>query len=468
LKIVGTNSFLKGKMGKAKLIYRCTNCGTAYGKWLGRCTTCGEWNSLVEEASGVESARSGIKPSPVVSKSRLLNLEEITGEPEYRLKFYDDELNRVLGGGVVPGSLILLAGEPGIGKSTLLLQNLLNFSFPSIFVSGEESPAQVKLRAHRIPGVGSSLRLFAETRLEDILAVVMAEKPDLVVIDSIQTVYADSVESTPGSIVQIRECTGAIMRLAKEEGIAFVLVGHINKEGSIAGPKILEHMVDVVLQFEGDRHHNYRMVRSLKNRFGGANELGIYEMDSNGLRPVSNPSELLVGQNAGGLSGSAICAALEGARPLLIETQALVSSAAYGTPQRNPNGIDLRRLHMLLAVLEKRCGFRLASHDVFVNLAGGLKIDDPALDLAVCMAILSSFHDITIPSSILFTGEVGLSGEIRPVQRMNDRIKEAERLGYETIFAPASNSVSNEKNERSGIKIKIVSRIEQVVEDLFG
>lgn len=454
-------------MAKSKIFYRCTNCDSKFGKWMGRCTTCGEWNTLVEDAEVRDnSGPSGIKPAAVIPRGRLLKLDEITGEPEYRLSFQDDELNRVLGGGIVPGSLILLAGEPGIGKSTLLLQNMLNFTRPNIYIAGEESVTQVKLRASRLSGKGAQFRIFAETRLEDILAVVMSEKPAVVIIDSIQTIYADSIDSTPGSIVQIRECTAALMRIAKEEGIAFVLVGHINKEGSIAGPKILEHMVDVVLQFEGDRHHNYRMVRSLKNRFGGANELGIYEMLGNGLRPVSNPSELLVGQYESTLSGSAICAALEGARPLLIETQALVSSAAYGTPQRNPNGIDLRRLHMLLAVLEKRCGFRLAAHDVFVNLAGGIKIDDPGLDLAVCMAILSSFHDIPLPQSVLFTGEVGLSGEIRPVQRLNDRIKEAGRLGYKTLFAPSAAGV--DVPSRKDIQIKNVRRIDEVVEEMFG
>lgn len=389
-----------------------------------------------------------------------------TGE-DPRLDLQDDELNRVLGGGLVPGSLILLGGEPGIGKSTLILQTVLSLSsLKTLYISGEESARQLKLRADRINPSSQNCYIVCETNLEQIFVHIQNTKPDFVVIDSIQTVFTDVVESSPGSVSQVRECSAAILKFAKETGTPVILIGHINKEGSIAGPKVLEHIVDTVLQFEGDQHYMYRILRSIKNRFGSTAELGIYEMRQNGLREVSNPSELLLTQNHEGLSGVSIAAAIEGVRPFLIETQALVSTAAYGTPQRSATGFDIRRMNMLLAVLEKRAGFKLVQKDVFLNIAGGLKVNDPAIDMAVISAVLSSSLDISIERNVCMAGEVGLSGEIRPVNRIEQRILEAEKLGFTKILIPHNNL----KGFTTKVNIEIISvrKVEEAFRQLFG
>lgn len=421
-------------MAKTKTVYICSHCGADSPKWLGKCPNCGEWNTYVEEvvAKEVPSAK---RPAPSGlserGQARPVLLRDITAEKEDRLDLKDQELNRVLGGGLVKGSLVLIGGEPGIGKSTLVLQTILKLhDLKVLYVSGEESYRQLKMRADRLAPDSQNCLILCETNLEQIFVQAQNVQPDLLIIDSIQTIFTELVESSPGSVSQVRECSAAILKYAKESGVPVLLIGHINKEGSIAGPKVLEHIVDTVLQFEGDQHYMYRILRSIKNRFGSTAELGIYEMRQEGLREVSNPSELLLTQNHEGLSGVAIAAAIEGIRPFLIETQALVSSAVYGTPQRSATGFDIRRMNMLLAVLEKRAGFKLAQKDVFLNIAGGLRVNDPAIDLAVLAAVLSSSLDISIEPGVCMAGEVGLSGEIRPVNRIEQRIMEAEKLGF--------------------------------------
>lgn len=458
-------------MVKTKTVFVCSNCGADSPKWVGKCPNCGEWNTYVEEIVAKESSarnRTVASLRQDKEKSRPVMLKEITSEEETRIDLHDAELNRVLGGGLVKGSLVLIGGEPGIGKSTLVLQTILNLKdIKVLYVSGEESYKQLKLRADRLSSDSSNCFILCETNLEQILVQAQNVKPDFLIIDSIQTIFTETVESSPGSVAQVRECSAAILKYAKESGVPVFLIGHINKEGSIAGPKVLEHIVDTVLQFEGDQHYMYRILRSIKNRFGSTAELGIYEMRQNGLREVSNPSELLLTQNHDGLSGVAIAAAIEGVRPFLIETQGLVSSAVYGTPQRSSTGFDLRRMNMLLAVLEKRAGFKLVQKDVFLNIAGGLKVNDPAIDLAVLSAILSSSLDITIESGTCMAGEVGLSGEIRPVNRIEQRILEAEKLGFNRIFIPYNNLKGFDVS-KCKIQIIQVRKVEEAFRGLFG
>lgn len=439
---------------------------------MGKCTSCGEWNTMVEEVimKGNETQREkrqvwkskeGKKeaPKPVA----IPNIK--TGNTQ-RVVTQDGELNRVLGGGLVSGSLVLIGGQPGIGKSTLLLQLALTLDMTILYVSGEESEEQIKMRAERLGLKNRECYILTETNVSKILTHAQNLDPDLIIIDSIQTVSSPHIDSTPGSISQVRECAGDLQRFAKETNIPVFIIGHINKEGSIAGPKLLEHIVDTVLQFEGDRHYTYRILRTIKNRFGSTAEMGIYEMQANGLRQVSNPSELLLSQKEEELSGSAIAATLEGMRPMLIETQALVSTAVYGTPQRTATGFDLRRLSMLLAVLEKRCGFMFGQNDVFLNIAGGIKVDDPAIDLSIVTALISSLEDVCIPSNICFAGEVGLSGEIRAVNRIDQRIQEADKLGFEMIFISKYNTKGLDM-ERYEIEIVTISKIEELYEKLF-
>ncbi|MCR9263831.1 MAG: DNA repair protein RadA [Flavobacteriaceae bacterium] len=452
-------------MAKTKTAFFCQNCGTQYAKWVGQCSACKEWNTIVEEVVQKEDKRSW-KASSVSDKkaNKPLRVSEITHESELRLDTKDQEFNRVLGGGLVPGSLTLLGGEPGIGKSTLLLQIALKLPFKILYVSGEESQRQIKMRADRIQPNSENCYILTETKTQNIFQQIASLEPDLVVIDSIQTLHTDYIESAAGSISQIRECTAELIKFAKESHTPVILVGHITKDGTIAGPKILEHMVDTVLQFEGDRNYVYRILRSLKNRFGSTAELGIYEMQGSGLREVNNPSEVLISKNDEDLSGTAIAATVEGMRPLLIEIQALVSTAVYGTPQRSATGFNAKRLNMLLAVLEKRAGFKLAAKDVFLNITGGISVDDPAIDLAVLAAILSSNADIPIEKGICFAAEVGLAGEIRPVQRVDQRILEAEKLGFSTIFVSKSNKIGL---KNTSIQIHKVSKIEDIVSSLF-
>lgn len=458
-------------MAKTKTVYICSNCGADSPKWIGKCPNCGEWNTYVEETVVKESpaARRGAAAFSSSTKPRPVLLRDISAEKEERLDMKDEELNRVLGGGLVCGSLVLIGGEPGIGKSTLILQTVLKLpELRVLYVSGEESSKQLKMRADRIDPDNQNCLILCETNLEQIFAHVENVKPDLLVVDSIQTVFTENVESSPGSITQVRECSAAILKYAKESGVPVLLIGHINKEGSIAGPKVLEHIVDTVLQFEGDQHYMYRILRSIKNRFGSTAELGIYEMRQDGLRQVSNPSELLLTQNHEGLSGVAIAAAIEGIRPFLIETQALVSTAVYGTPQRSATGFDIRRMNMLLAVLEKRAGFKLAQKDVFLNIAGGLRVNDPAIDLAVLSAILSSSLDISIKTGVCMAGEIGLSGEIRPVNRIEQRIMEAEKLGFSRIIIPFNNLKGFNASPKSRIEIVQVRKVEEAFRQLFG
>lgn len=458
-------------MAKTKTVYICSNCGADSPKWIGKCPNCGEWNTYVEETVVKESpaARRGAAAFSSSTKPRPVLLRDISAEKEERLDMKDEELNRVLGGGLVRGSLVLIGGEPGIGKSTLILQTVLKLpELRVLYVSGEESSKQLKMRADRIDPDNQNCLILCETNLEQIFAQVENVKPDLLVVDSIQTVFTENVESSPGSITQVRECSAAILKYAKESGVPVLLIGHINKEGSIAGPKVLEHIVDTVLQFEGDQHYMYRILRSIKNRFGSTAELGIYEMRQDGLRQVSNPSELLLTQNHEGLSGVAIAAAIEGIRPFLIETQGLVSTAVYGTPQRSATGFDIRRMNMLLAVLEKRAGFKLAQKDVFLNIAGGLRVNDPAIDLAVLSAILSSSLDISIETGVCMAGEIGLSGEIRPVNRIEQRIMEAEKLGFSRIIIPFNNLKGFNASPKSCIEIVQVRKVEEAFRQLFG
>lgn len=458
-------------MAKTKTVYICSHCGADSPKWLGKCPNCGEWNTYVEEvvAKEVPSAK---RPAPSGlserGQARPVLLRDITAEKEDRLDLKDQELNRVLGGGLVKGSLVLIGGEPGIGKSTLVLQTILKLhDLKVLYVSGEESYRQLKMRADRLAPDSQNCLILCETNLEQIFVQAQNVQPDLLIIDSIQTIFTELVESSPGSVSQVRECSAAILKYAKESGVPVLLIGHINKEGSIAGPKVLEHIVDTVLQFEGDQHYMYRILRSIKNRFGSTAELGIYEMRQEGLREVSNPSELLLTQNHEGLSGVAIAAAIEGIRPFLIETQALVSSAVYGTPQRSATGFDIRRMNMLLAVLEKRAGFKLAQKDVFLNIAGGLRVNDPAIDLAVLAAVLSSSLDISIEPGVCMAGEVGLSGEIRPVNRIEQRIMEAEKLGFSRILIPYNN-LKGFDTSRCRIQIAQVRKVEEAFRQLFG
>lgn len=453
-------------MVKIKTVYVCSNCGNDSPKWLGKCPVCGEWNTYVEESINTSPTKKKTDIFDTVkAKPQLLKTVETGEDPRMDMK--DGELNRVLGGGLVLGSLVLLGGEPGIGKSTLVLQTVLKLeNIKTLYISGEESSRQLKMRADRINPANENCYILCETNLEQIFVNIKNLEPDFVVIDSIQTIYSENIESSPGSVSQVRECAASILKFAKETGTPVVLIGHINKEGSIAGPKVLEHIVDAVLQFDGDQHYMYRILRSIKNRFGSTAELGIYEMRQNGLREVSNPSELLLTQNHEGLSGVAISAAIEGIRPFLIETQALVSTAAYGTPQRSATGFDIRRMNMLLAVLEKRAGFKLIQKDVFLNIAGGLKVNDPAMDLAVLSAVLSSNLDIAIEQHTCMAGEVGLSGEIRPVNRIEQRILEAEKLGFNRIVVPQNNL----KGFTSKTKIEIVQvrKVEEAFRELFG
>ena len=430
--------------------YICSNCGAKAPQMLGRCPVCGEWGTY-EESTVAPAAgnKRGISPRGSAQPQRI---QDITATEEMRIDMQSAELNRVLGGGLVPGSLVLLGGEPGIGKSTLALQVLMRMGERrTLYASGEESAKQLKLRAERLAGSPDNLYIMAETSLERILDSVTDLQPDLVVIDSIQTIGTEAIEASIGSLSQVRECAARILQYAKEKNVPFIIVGHINKEGSLAGPKVLEHIVDTVLQFEGDQHYIYRILRAQKNRFGSISELGIFQMQQDGLREVTNPSELLLSGNREGLSGIAIAAAVEGVRPLLIEVQALVASAAYGTPQRSSTGFDGRRLNMLLAVLEKRVGFKLLQKDVFVNIAGGLRVNDPAIDLAVLAAVLSSNMDVALDTNICLTGEVGLSGEIRPVNRIDQRIREAEKLGFEQIIIPAG-----QKYNPHNLRIRII------------
>lgn len=453
-------------MSKIKTTFFCQNCGTSYAKWQGQCNACKEWNTIAEEVIQKEEKKSW-NPTQTESKRTVkpLKIHEIDSTEEIRMDTRDNELNRVLGGGIVPGSLILLGGEPGIGKSTLLLQISLKLPYKTLYVSGEESQKQIKMRAERINPLSDNCYILTETKTQNIFKQIEAIQPEIVIIDSIQTLHTDYIESSPGSISQIRETTAELIKFAKETNIPVILIGHITKDGTIAGPKILEHMVDTVLQFEGDRNHIYRILRSLKNRFGSTAELGIYEMLGSGLREVSNPSEILISHKEEQLSGTAIASTLEGMRPLMIEIQALVSTAVYGTPQRSTTGYNAKRLNMILAVLEKRAGFRLGAKDVFLNVTGGISVDDPAIDLAVVAAILSSNEDIPVDKDFCFAGEVGLSGEIRPVNRVDQRIQEAEKLGFSAIFVSKYNKISLKKTV---IKVRLVSKIEDVVGELFG
>ena len=493
-------------MAKAtKTVYLCNSCGEDQPKWFGRCPVCGEWNTCVEQTVYKPTSQQTVKASSLLGNTTSvpLTLSEIETSDEIRLDTHDDELNRVLGGGLVQGSLILLGGEPGIGKSTLVLQTVLHMPERRVlYVSGEESASQLKMRAERLMGVrgerlgafgamdnyqlsiinhqvsnpspitpNPNLFILCETNLEQILAQVKAVQPELIIIDSIQTLWTESVDSSPGSITQIRECASSILKTVKENGIPTILIGHITKEGSLAGPKVLEHIVDAVLQFEGDQHYMYRILRAQKNRFGSTAELGIYEMRQDGLREVSNPSELLLTDRHSGMSGVCIAAAVEGVRPFLIEVQALVSTAAYGVPQRSATGFDLRRMNMLLAVLEKRVGFKLAQKDVYLNIAGGLRVSDPAIDLSVISAILSSNLDVPVEPTFCMTGEVGLSGEIRPVSRIEQRIREAGKLGFRDMLIPASNAEQLKSLHASlpdGITLHPVRKVEEAFSALFG
>ena len=462
-------------MAKDKTAYVCDNCGHESVKWIGKCPSCGQWNSFKEirVAPSVSGGGKRLTAGGVGNTSSTRNtpmpISKVQAKDEPRIDLHDDELNRVLGGGLVRGSIVLLGGEPGIGKSTLVLQTILRMPEKRIlYVSGEESTHQLKIRADRIEeNVADNVIVLSENALEKILMQVDDVKPDLLIVDSIQTIESEAIDSSPGSIVQVRECASALLRYAKTSSVPVLLIGHINKEGVLAGPKILEHIVDTVLQFEGDQHYMYRILRSIKNRFGSTSELGIYEMQQNGLRPVSNPSELLLTRDHEGLSGIAISCAIEGVRPFLVETQALVSTAAYGTPQRSTTGFDQRRLNMLLAVLEKRVGFKLIQKDVFVNIAGGLRVTDLAMDLSIIAAVLSSNVDTPIDKEWCMAGEVGLSGEVRPVNRIEQRIAEAEKLGLTDMVIP-KNNLSGIDPSRYKIKLHPVRKVEEALRILFG
>ena len=471
-------------MAKDKIAYVCTNCGQESTKWIGKCPNCGQWNTFKEirisnNAPNSIAQRTTLYDAPggKNGKSRPIKLKDIPVEAEPRINTHDTELNRVLGGGLVPGSIVLLGGEPGIGKSTLTLQTILNMPERRIlYVSGEESAHQLKMRAQRLASINitnealsdhDNVTILCETSLENIFDNIKEVVPELIVIDSIQTIATDTVESSPGSVTQVRECAATLLHYAKSSGVPVILIGHINKEGTLAGPKILEHIVDTVIQFEGDQHYMYRILRSIKNRFGSTSELGIYELQQTGLRQVSNPSELLLNQDHEGLSGIAISSAIEGVRPFLVETQALVSSAAYGTPQRTATGFDQKRLNMLLAVLEKRVGFKLAQKDVFINIAGGLRVTDLAMDLSIIAAVLSSNVDTPIETGWCMAGEVGLSGEVRSVNRIEQRIAEAEKLGFSDIIIPKYNFQGLD-TKKYKINIHPVKKVEEALRVLFG
>ncbi len=463
-------------MAKDKIAYVCENCGQESAKWIGKCPSCGRWNTFKEirissdtGSVAAKSAAQSLRSGRAGHKAAPMKLRDISAKDEPRLDMHDAELNRVLGGGLVPGSIILLGGEPGIGKSTLTLQTILNMPERKIlYVSGEESAHQLKMRAERLGGgKNDNVLVLTDTSLENIFAHTKEVMPELMIVDSIQTIATEDVDSSPGSISQVRECASAFLRFAKSSGVPVILIGHINKEGTLAGPKILEHIVDTVIQFEGDQHYMYRILRSIKNRFGSTSELGIYEMRQTGLRQVSNPSELLLTQDHDGLSGVAISSAVEGMRPFLVETQALVSSAAYGTPQRSATGFDQRRLNMLLAVLEKRVGFKLMQKDVFINIAGGLRVTDLAMDLSVIAAVLSSNVDTPIEHGWCLAGEVGLSGEVRPVSRIEQRIAEAEKLGFTDIVIPKYN-LQGLNTKKYNINLHPVRKVEEALRALFG
>lgn len=462
-------------MAKEKTAYVCDNCGFDSTKWLGKCPSCGQWNTFKEvKIAPSKSPQRGDSHSLLkdAGKTAAVRLSEIPTQDLPRMNLLDTELNRVLGGGLVPGSIILLGGDPGIGKSTLTLQTIMRLSDKEVlYVSGEESAHQLKMRAERlngnVNGNGNEVLVLCETSLEKVFDQIREIAPDIVIIDSIQTLETEMVDSAPGSITQIRECASALLKYAKTSGVPVILIGHINKEGTIAGPKILEHIVDTVIQFEGDRQGIYRILRSIKNRFGSTSEIGIYEMLQNGLRPVTNPSELLLSDDRDGMSGIAISAAVEGMRPFLIETQALVSTAAYGTPQRSATGFDQRRLNMLLAVLEKKVGFKLIQKDVFINIAGGIKVTDMAMDLSVLLAVFSSNVDMPIEKGFCVCGEVGLSGEVRPVSRIEQRISEAEKLGFTDIIIPKRN-MDALKGKQYSIRLHPVKRVEEAMRVVFG
>ena len=465
-------------MAKDKIMYVCDNCGQESAKWIGKCPSCGQWNTF-KEIKVADTKKQVIASTAAASaghqlrQNKVLRLKDISAHDDPRIDMHDAELNRVLGGGLVPGSIVLLGGEPGIGKSTLSLQTMLNMPEKRIlYVSGEESAHQLKMRAERITAASGSVAddnfmILCENSLEAIFDHIKEVEPELVIIDSIQTISTEDVESSAGSIAQVRECASALLRFAKTSGVPVVLIGHITKEGTLAGPKILEHIVDTVIQFEGDQHYMYRILRSIKNRFGSTSELGIYEMQQTGLRQVSNPSELLLTEDHDGLSGVAISSAIEGVRPFLVETQALVSSAAYGTPQRSATGFDQRRLNMLLAVLEKRVGFKLMQKDVFLNIAGGLRVTDMAMDLSVIAAVLSSNVDTPIESGWCMAGEVGLSGEVRPIARIEQRIAEAEKLGFQHMIIPKYN-IGGLNRKKFNIELVPVRKVEEALRALFG
>ncbi len=460
-------------MAKDKIAYVCSNCGQESPKWIGKCPSCGQWNTFKEVRVAADTKQQAATTAAAsaghaLRKNKVLKLRDISDHDDPRIDMHDEELNRVLGGGLVPGSIVLLGGEPGIGKSTLSLQTMLRMPEKRIlYVSGEESAHQLKMRANRLGGDNENFLILCENSLEHIFDHIKEVQPELVVIDSIQTISTEDVESSAGSIAQVRECASSLLRFAKTSGVPVILIGHITKEGTLAGPKILEHIVDTVIQFEGDQHYMYRILRSIKNRFGSTAELGIYEMQQNGLRQVSNPSELLLTQDHEGLSGVAISSAIEGIRPFLVETQALVSTAAYGTPQRSATGFDQRRLNMLLAVLEKRVGFKLMQKDVFINIAGGLRVTDLAMDLSVIAAVLSSNVDTPIEAGWCMAGEVGLSGEVRPVNRIEQRIAEAEKLGFTDMIIPKHNVQGFDQNKYS-IHLHPVRKVEEALRAIFG
>ncbi len=455
-------------MAKVKTTYFCQNCGTQSPKWLGKCPSCGEWNTYVEEIVQKEEKGSWQSSTSLRISSKPKAIKEISYSEENRVETGDGELNRVLGGGIVPGSLVLIGGEPGIGKSTLMLQIALGLTgLKVLYISGEESEQQIKMRAERLGIKGDNCYILTETSTQNIFKQIELLEPEIVIVDSIQTMNSSFIESAAGSISQVRECTAELMRYAKESGTPVFLIGHITKEGTLAGPKVLEHMVDTVLQFEGDQHLAYRILRTTKNRFGSTSELGIYEMQASGLREVSNPSEILISQRDEHLSGVTIGATMEGNRPLLIEIQSLVSIATYGTPQRSCTGFDAKRLNMLLAVLEKRGGFRLGAQDVFLNIAGGIRVEDPAIDLAVCASIVSSYEEKYIPNHICFAAEVGLGGEVRAVNRIDQRISEAEKLGFKEIYVSKYNQKGLDV-ARYKMKIRFVARLEEVFTGVFA
>lgn len=457
-------------MAKSKTVFYCQSCGYESAKWLGKCPSCNSWNTFAEEIqSKEENNKNEWRQEPGRVKSpKAKTLDEVTSSQHVRINSGDQELNRVLGEGIVPGSLVLIGGEPGIGKSTLMLQVGLQLkSLRVLYVSGEESEQQLKMRAERISKSSSNFYLLTETNTRSIFQVIESLEPQLVIIDSIQTLYSPLLDSTAGSIGQVRQTAGELMKFAKETNTSVFLIGHITKDGMLAGPKVLEHMVDTVLQFEGDRHLAYRILRTTKNRFGSTSEIGIYEMLGTGLREVSNPSEILISQKDSQLSGITIGATIEGNRPLLIEIQSLVSPASYGTPQRTPTGFDQKRLNMLLAVLEKRCGFKMGTQDVFLNMAGGIKVEDPAIDLAVCISLISSMEEIPVSDKICFAAEVGLGGELRAVNRIDQRISEAEKLGFEEIFISKYNQKISD-DRKSKIRVKAFGKLTEVFEDLFG